>query len=155
LSNVRLVLSGTNTAQNLSQGDGHFAFTNLDAGNYTLTPESLDLNAAGGISTRDLITLQRHILGIAPLQNPYQLLAADVNNSGSITALDLVLMRRLILGLDKNFKAVPIWRFVDASYVFKNPQSPWKEAFPSQIKLTGLNGAAKLRFVGIKMGDVE
>ncbi|WP_353482692.1 ExeM/NucH family extracellular endonuclease [Haliscomenobacter sp.] len=155
LSNVRLVLSGTTTAQNLTQDDGHFTFTNLDAGNYTLTPESLDENAVEGISTRDLIALQRHILGIAPLQNPYQLLAADVNNSGSITALDLVLMRRLILGLDKNFKAVPSWRFVDGSYVFKNPQSPWKEAYPSQKKLAALNGAAKLRFVGIKMGDVE
>ena len=155
LSNVRLVLSGITTTQNLTQGDGHFTFTNLDAGNYTLTPESLDENATEGISTRDLIVLQRHILGITPLQNPYQLLAADVNNSGSITALDLVLMRRLILGLDKNFKAVPSWRFVDASYVFKTPRSPWKEAYPSQIKLTGLNGAAKLRFVGLKMGNVE
>lgn len=155
LSNVRLVLSGATAAQNLTLGDGHFAFTNLDAGNYTLIPESLDENATEGISTRDLIVLQRHILGIAPLQNPYQLLAADVNNSGSITALDLVLMRRLILGLDQNFKAVPSWRFVDADYAFKNPRSPWKEAYPSQIKLTGLNGAAKLRFVGLKMGNVE
>lgn len=155
LVNVRLVLTGATPAQNLTLADGHFAFTNLDAGNYTLTPESLDVNAAEGISTRDLIALQRHILGIAPLQNPYQLLAADVNNSGSITALDLVLMRRLILGLDKNFKAVPNWRFVDAGYVFKNPKSPWKEAYPLQIKLTALNGGAKLRFVGIKMGDVE
>jgi hypothetical protein len=115
----------------------------------------LDVQAAEGVSTRDIIALQKHILGIKPIQNPYQLLAADVDNSGSITALDLVLMRRLILGLDTRFKAVPSWRFVDAGYVFKNPGSPWKEAYPVSVRLSNLAGKGKVKFVALKMGDVE
>lgn len=154
LEGVRMGLSGTNQAQDISLNDGYFTFSNLNAGNYTLLPE-LDLNPAEGVSTRDIIALQKHILGIALLQSPYQLLAGDVDNSGSITAMDLVLLRRLILGLDLRFKAVPSWKFVDAAYPFKNPRSPWKEGYPQEVQLKGLNGQVKVRFVGVKMGDVE
>lgn len=154
LAGVNVALSGAAQAQNTSIIDGNFTFSNLNDGTYTVTP-ALDVQASEGVSTRDIIALQKHILGIKPIQNPYQLLAADVDNSGSITALDLVLMRRLILGLDTRFKAVPSWRFVEAGYVFKNPGSPWKEAYATSVRLSNLAGRAKVRFVGVKMGDVE
>jgi uncharacterized Zn-binding protein involved in type VI secretion len=154
LAGANVALSGAAQAQNTSIIDGNFTFSNLNDGTYTVTP-ALDVQASEGVSTRDIIALQKHILGIKPIQNPYQLLAADVDNSGSITALDLVLMRRLILGLDTRFKAVPSWRFVDAGYVFKNPGSPWKEAYPVSVRLSNLAGRAKVKFVGVKMGDVE
>lgn len=154
VAGVGVVLSGNSQAQASTISDGNFTFSNIDDGTYTLTP-TLDVQASKGVSTRDIIALQKHILEIKPLQNPYQLLAGDVDNSGSISAMDMVLMRRLILGLDTRFKAVPSWRFVDASYGFKNPRSPWKEAYPVAVRLSNLAGRAKVRFVAVKMGDVE
>jgi hypothetical protein len=154
IEGVSIGLSGLKSQQVQTLIDGNFSFSNLDDGSYVLTP-SLGNSPSTGISTLDLIRLQKHILGIDPLRNPYSLLAGDVDNSGSISLRDLVLLRRLILGLDAQFSAVPAWRFVDASYVFKSPLAPWKEAYPSSIRLNNLAGRAKVKFVAIRMGDVE
>lgn len=151
---VNVALSGKTQTQAKTIIDGNFTFSNLDDGTYNLTP-SLDVQASEGVSTKDIIALQKHLLGIKPIQNPYQLLAGDVDSSGSISAMDLVLMRRLILGLDTRFKVVPSWRFVDAGYRFKNPRSPWKEAYPTAVRLNNLAGISKVKFVAVKMGDVD
>ncbi len=50
------------------------------------------------VSTLDLIKIQRHILGVEPLQQ-WQRIAADVNNDGKIDGRDLVELRKLILGV--------------------------------------------------------
>ena len=42
-----------------------------------------------GVSTLDLLLIQRHILGIETLDDPYKFIAADVNNDQEITATDL------------------------------------------------------------------
>jgi hypothetical protein len=52
----------------------------------------------GGVSTLDLVDMQKHLL-IKPLSSPYKMIAADANNSKSITAIDLIEMRKLILGI--------------------------------------------------------
>ena len=44
---------------------------------------------------------------------------------------------------------------MDAGYVFKNPRSPWKEGYATSVRLSNLAGRAKVKFVGVKMGDVE
>lgn len=55
-----------------------------------------------GITTLDLVTIQRSILQITQLDNFY-VFASDVNASGSITASDLVSIRKLILGINEVF----------------------------------------------------
>ena len=51
-----------------------------------------------GVSTLDLVLIQRHIfLGLTKLDSPEKLLAADVNKDGKVTASDLVELRKLIL----------------------------------------------------------
>ncbi len=52
-----------------------------------------------GVSTLDLVRIQKHLLGIEPLTSPYDLIAADANNSQSVSAIDLVELRKLILGI--------------------------------------------------------
>ncbi len=46
-----------------------------------------------GVSTFDLVQINKHILAQQPLKNFYQVLAADVNQSKSITTLDIVEIR--------------------------------------------------------------
>jgi hypothetical protein len=55
-----------------------------------------------GITTFDLVTIQRHILQIDTLSN-IQVLASDVNGSGSASASDLLSMRKVILSIQDNF----------------------------------------------------
>ncbi len=53
--------------------------------------------AINGVSTFDLVLVQRHILGITPFTTAQQYLAADANRSGTITGIDLVEIRKIIL----------------------------------------------------------
>ncbi|MBK9272213.1 MAG: redoxin domain-containing protein [Saprospiraceae bacterium] len=58
-----------------------------------------------GITTQDIILIQRHILGMSQLTS-LQLAAADVNNSGTVTTADINELRKFILGITDRFQAV-------------------------------------------------
>jgi hypothetical protein len=59
----------------------------------------LDNNWLSGLTTFNLVCMQKHILGLDTLDG-YKQLAADANKSNSITTFDIVLFRKLILGID-------------------------------------------------------
>ncbi len=52
-----------------------------------------------GISTGDLVLLQRHILGIQPFTTGYQKVSADVNADNNITSADVTMLQQLIMGI--------------------------------------------------------
>lgn len=52
-----------------------------------------------GIGLRDIVDIQRHILGLKRFEEPCRLEAADVNQDGRINGADLVELRKLILGI--------------------------------------------------------
>ena len=60
-----------------------------------------DTDYLNGVSTLDLIKIQRHILGIQTLESWEQQIAADINNDRRINGLDLIELRKLILGVYK------------------------------------------------------
>lgn len=111
-----------------------------------------------GVSTFDLVLINRHILGQQPLENFYQVLAADVNRSNSISTFDIIEIRKLILGLYDSLPQVPVWRMIRPvpdplnltafaevrdTYPFSVPNLYFDTLFP------------QLNFVGIKMGDAN
>jgi hypothetical protein len=152
---VSVELSGKAVKGMSTASDGKYDFTGLEKGyDYTVTP-SLDANPLNGVSTFDLVLMQKHILGIQPLDSPYKMIAADINNSKSITTLDLILLRKLILNLDTKFTANTSWRFVDAAYRFPNPSNPWSEAFPEISSINNLTSKVNADFVAVKIGDVN
>lgn len=71
-----------------------------------------DNDPLNGVSTFDLVLINRHILGIEPLDG-FKMLAGDVNMSGSITTFDIVELRKLILGIDTDLPNSNSWRFID------------------------------------------
>lgn len=107
-----------------------------------------------GVSTLDLVMIQRHILGIQRFTSPYQLLAADINNSRSITASDLVNLRKLILGVTQEFENNTSWRFLPKEYVFDDPTFPFD--FPKKINLDSIfEDKSNVDFIAVKVGDVN
>jgi subtilisin-like proprotein convertase family protein len=130
--------------------DGLYHFIN-PLFDYTIEPSRND-NHKNGVSTLDLVAMQKHLLGLQPLNSPYKLIAADANNSESVTVLDLVAVRKLILGLYTEFPNNASWRFVDASFEFEDPTHPWPfdEIIESHSGMT-----MKEDFVGVKVGDVN
>ncbi|MEI6410148.1 MAG: T9SS type A sorting domain-containing protein [Bacteroidota bacterium] len=118
----------------------------------------LDTDPLNGVDVFDLIAISKHILGLEPFTSPYAMIAADANKSGSITVFDIVEIRKLILGLYNNFPSNTSWRFVDASFVFPNPNNPFQTQFNETYTntLPILPGdTISLEFYGIKVGDVN
>jgi type IX secretion system substrate protein/HYR domain-containing protein len=135
--------------------NGQYSFPDLENGlNYIITPEK-DINPLNGVSTFDMVLISKHILGLDSLDSPYKMIAADINNSGTISTIDLVQLRRLILYIDDHFQNNTSWRFVDAEFVFPDPENPWQTSFPEIFTINGLSGSEIADFTAIKIGDVN
>lgn len=132
---------------------GYFDFDGLRMyEDYQLNPRK-DNDITEGVTTLDLVMIQRHILGISMLENPYLLIAADINNSNKITASDLLDLRKVILGMKQNFSNNTSWRFVEDQFEFLIPSAPW--IFPESSRIDDLISDVHLSYKGIKVGDVN
>lgn len=142
-----------NTVLEETDQEGHYLFDNMGVnGDYMIEPIS-GLDYLNGVSTLDIVVIQRHILGLEALDSPYKVIAADVNNSESVSAIDLVQIRKLILGVENSFEGTNSWRFVDSDFVFADDLAPWP--FTEQIELNNLaENTMTNNFVAVKMGDV-
>jgi len=73
-----------------------------------------------GVTTLDLLLVQRHILNITPFTEARQMIAADVDRDGRISNLDIREMRKLILGVladwtvSQNLIFLPDFEYQDA-----------------------------------------
>ncbi|MDX2071119.1 MAG: T9SS type A sorting domain-containing protein [Haliscomenobacter sp.] len=156
LNNANVQLSGVQDVTTLSNKSGQFSFEQLRENNdYTVTP-SLNTNHLDGVSTYDIVLITRHILGSMPFDSPYKFIAADVDLSGFVSTYDIIQIRKVVLRLDLEFKKCPSWRFVDASFQFKDPQNPLLETIPEVRNYNNLNSEMLgADFVAVKMGDVS
>lgn len=116
-----------------------------------------DTLAANGVSTFDLYLIQKHLLGIEPLDSPYKIMAADANQDGQLTSFDLFLLQQLILGATTELPNGRSWRFIPQDFIFPNPANPFETPVPDRIETLppdpSYNGV-KL-FYGVKIGDVN
>jgi hypothetical protein len=107
-----------------------------------------------GVTTLDIVMMQRHILGINLFNSAYQVIAADVNNDEKVTASDLVELRKLVLGIYGTLPKSGSWRFVDNKQSFGDIFNP----FPvkENIDVTDLSyEMTNQNFIGVKVGDVN
>ncbi len=138
--------------------DGNFYFENFELENYNLTPNNhFENNVRNGVSTLDVLNLQKHVLGLKKFDSPYKIIAADVNSSGEITAYDMLLLRQLILSVIDEFPNTPSWKFIDATYVFDEAISPLEQEVPFSIPLDMMKLGPQLnnRFIAVKIGDLN
>jgi hypothetical protein len=151
---VNVLNNGSGPVQLLSSPDGEFLFIDLPACDINTIGIEKDEGLLNGVSTADLIFIQRHILGVELLESPYKLIAADANNSGSITALDQIVVRKAILGLATFFPNNTSWRFIPADYEFTT-EDPLSEDFPDFITInSAVPSNMNVSFIGVKIGDV-
>ncbi|MFN4080312.1 MAG: hypothetical protein ACK4NS_05385 [Saprospiraceae bacterium] len=157
MSDVPVRLSGSATQNTHTNGDGYFQFSNLPAGgDYQIAPE-LTENPLNGLSTFDIVLIQKHILGQELFDSPWKIIAGDTNSGNTLTPFDIVLIRRLILGIDDAFPGTPSWRFFPKTLTFSNPDNPFADApFPSDISISNLSADMNaIDFIGVKIGDVN
>ena len=149
------LIGSEDTQEYMTEEHGLYAFPSMPLGGaYTIQPHKED-NYTNGLSTLDIILMQKHILGIVPFDSPYKIIASDVNNSGSISAIDLVEMRKVILSIKEGFDNTPSWKMVDATYQFFDSENPLGEDYPESYSIQSLDKNMAIDFIGIKMGDVN
>ncbi len=153
---VEVKLTGDINNYWMTGNDGNFQFSSLLFGSdFTVTPKRDDMHD-NGISTADLVMIQRHILGNVNLGTPYKIIGADVNNDKKLSAADLVELRKLILASIPAFSNNTSWRFVDEKYSFIDPTNPLNENFAEKIDIANFYGnVPMLKFIAIKVGDMN
>ncbi len=153
--NVKLIDSGHEFIKyNDSGSNGKYEFNNVASGKtYNVEPQDDRSNCLSGITTLDIIKVQKHILGIKEFDSPYQYLAADANKSKSISAADILTIRKLILGIDDAFPNNKCWLYVDAKHQpsLSNPYNFNDKLHFTEIT-TSVNNA---NFKVVKVGDIN
>lgn len=156
IQDVEIVLTETienHSRSTMTNNQGRYALNFVQNQSYELKPNKVN-DILNGVSTLDLVLIQRHILGTSKFDSPYKLVAADVNNNKSVTAADLVALRKVILGMESTFPSNQSWRFVDKAQQFSDPKNPWP--LKEIIQIPSASGETITRdFVGIKVGDVN
>ncbi|MFZ1676713.1 MAG: dockerin type I domain-containing protein [Saprospiraceae bacterium] len=106
-----------------------------------------------GVSTLDIVRMQKHLLGIAPFTSLHQYIAADINRSGNVSAIDMLELRKVILGINTEFPGNTSWRFGSL------PQNMTGTDISSFQEIKSLeyilHDTQIVDFVGIKIGDVN
>jgi uncharacterized repeat protein (TIGR01451 family) len=152
---VEVMLNEGLSGMVVTNRDGSYRFPEMpNGGRYVVKPQH-DINPVNGVSTADIIHIQRHILGIAPFTDPLKFIAADVNNNRKVTAADIVDIRKLILGKTDHFAKSPSWKFILSNYQFADKQDPLNENWPEYYTIPAIQKNYYLDFTGIKMGDVD
>ena len=143
----------------LTNSDGYYQMQgNYPNGDYRVTATKQD-SYTKGVSTLDLVIIQKHLLGILPLNSPYKILAADADNNNAVSANDLFQLRKLILGVQSQLPTSAAWYFINDDYLFSNPQNPWysgdEDKMYSIIQRDLDTDEMHNDFVAVKIGDVN
>ena len=129
---------------------GEFSVKNLSAcKSYEFVLATELANPLTGLSTKDILLIQNHILGNNRIKSIPSLVAADVDNSGVVSSLDIIMLRKIILGYTSNFVVDNSWQYVISS-------ASNMGVFPNKVKFLESNPyGTRQDFYLVKKGDVD
>jgi|GEM_PF-594045 len=154
VGDVHITLEGSPLTE-MTDIDGEYAFPDMPlGGEYMINPAS-NQNPLNGVSTLDLVEIQRHVLGIQKFDSPYKIIAADINKDNKLTSIDLLELRKLILGVYDELPGNDSWRFIDSEYRFLDPTNPLAENFTEDYYISKLESDMEVDFIAVKVGDVN
>lgn len=109
-----------------------------------------------GVSTLDMVFIQKNILGEIPIMDPYDRISADINGDGTINAIDMVILRRVLLSKSESFenKHGESWVFIDSGYNFISNR-PESEPYNTTVNVDANESNLSVNFIGSKIGDVN
>jgi hypothetical protein len=161
VSNVNIVLNGNKTYETTTDTYGHYTFSNIPTGDYTLEASRNVDTLDESISPMDASIIARSIVLLEEL-DCYELIAADVSRNGDTSAMDTSLVARLSAGLITEFDPENVhWAFVSEPIV---DCSSWSSAdvindynieYNSKHTIIDLQSDhADVDFIAIRLGDV-
>lgn len=154
VKDVEVYLENSPNMSETSEAGEYILSDVAGGGQYRVAPYS-DKDPSNGVSTLDIIMIQRHLLNIQPLSSAYQLIAADADGNGYMSASDLVDIRKLVLEITQEFPNNTSWRFVDALQEFIDQDNPWAHGLDEAYDIYSLDSDMVIDFIGVKTGDVN
>lgn len=153
---VSLLRPGSVFPTYITGPDGRYNFNNISPAEVpiTISPKKDD-HHKNGVTTLDLVKIQKHLLGKELFTSPLQLIAADANDSQNASAIDLIELRKLILGVYTELPWNQSWRFIRKDFIFGDTMNPWPIVDASTITITDIENPGNTNFIGIKIGDVN
>jgi hypothetical protein len=129
---------------------GTFSVKNLSACKvYEFVLATDVASSLAGITTKDILLIQNHILGNNRIKSIPSLVAADIDNSGVVSSLDIIMLRKIILGYTSNFNVENSWQYVSSS-------ASDMGVFPNKVKFLESNPyGTRQDFYLVKKGDVD
>lgn len=148
--------SGGITRKAQTDAQGNFAFADIPAGSDIQIHSRRSGTYTAGLTTADIIRIQRQLLGLEPFTNSWEYLAADVDMSGGISTRDIVFLRRLLLGKIQELPHQHSYLFIDPNYTFANPASPYAELdLCRKVVISQALQNEAVHLLAIKIGDVN
>lgn len=138
-----------------TNSQGEYYATQLPKANGYMVKASKNDDVNNGVSTLDLVLIQRHLLGLTAFTSPYQVIASDINNDGVLKSSDLLALRKVILGIITEFpNGQESWRFMPKGTEFADPMSPFP--FAEEINVGNLQfSSINNDMMSVKIGDVN
>ena len=155
IDNVKLTWDQSGMYQ-MTGNNGNYRIYDIPPGADIEVFASKEDTPLNGVSTQDIIELNKYILGKHRINSPYSLLAADVNDDQRLSTRDMIDIRNLILGNTDRLPSGHIWRFANSDYRFTNPDNPFNQPDVFKTELQNVVGMVpEANFVGIKNGDLN
>ncbi len=137
-----------------STDDGTYAFDLIPNIDYSITAEK-NLDPLNGVTTLDIVLIQKHILALQVFDSPYKTIAADTDNNGQVSGSDIIAIRKLILGLSDAYpNDQKSWRFLDKNQSFSDVYNvfPYDEVLDVNFSA---GNPIEHDFYGVKIGDIN
>lgn len=157
IKRISLVTSGAINSNQLV--DSSYSLTVNDASTLKIKAiKNNDIVKANGVTSTDLLLIQRHALNTVKLNNAYKIIAADVDGNRLVNSTDILRLKRFILQTDTTFRNIAtnenrLWTFIDSSFTFADTTNPFP--FKDSIVHTNINSNKNNQtFIGVKLGDV-
>ena len=130
-----------------------YAFDDLEAFQSYIVSAEKDGDDMNGVSTYDVILLNRHVLKLEVFDEVESYIAGDINNDDQITAIDILELRKLIIGVHSEFQLQDSWSIIPMTQL-PGIANPFEYDMSESIQyLMPENMQADFR--AIKIGDIN
>lgn len=106
-----------------------------------------------GVTTLDLVLLQKHILGHITFTKTSQKIAADIDRDGVITDADLLILRDILLGNTSDWEISENYLFIDETNF--NNFVDLQQLYAISNGINSCQSNNSLDRIGVKTGDVN
>jgi hypothetical protein len=114
-----------------------------------------DINPLNGISSYDIVLINKHIDGTEPLKYWKQYLAADANRDGVISKEDTDEIQDLLLGKLIEFKSNNSWRAFPLDFQLIDTTKLLSVPIPDYVSFEAAVKNKGMTFGAVKVGDVN